>query len=133
MIKVDDLGAARDFYRDRLGLAELWRDDSQPAIGMGFPESDAEIVLHRMDLPNPIDVHYLVNDVDRSVRVLREQGVRIVQEPFDIPVGRQHRQHPRHVEGPAELRRLRCKRYYDYAILPPKPDGVIRTGQRITR
>ena len=88
MVRVNDLDQARDFYRDRLGLAELWRDDSQPAIGMGFPESDAEIVLHLMDLPARIDVHYLVDDVERSVHELREQGVHIVQEPFDIPIGR---------------------------------------------
>jgi catechol 2,3-dioxygenase-like lactoylglutathione lyase family enzyme len=88
MVKVEDLDQAREFYRDRLGLVELWRDDSEPAIGMGFPESDAEIVLHRMDLPARIDVHYLVDDVDGSVDELREQGVHIVQGPFDIPIGR---------------------------------------------
>jgi catechol 2,3-dioxygenase-like lactoylglutathione lyase family enzyme len=58
MVKVDNLGQARDFYRDRLALNELWRDDSQPAIGMGFPESNADIVLHMMDLPARIDVYY---------------------------------------------------------------------------
>jgi predicted enzyme related to lactoylglutathione lyase len=83
MVKVNDLNQARDFYRDRLGLAELWRDDSQPAIGMGFPESDAEIVL-----PARIDVHYLVDDVERSVHELRQRGVHIVKEPFDIPIGK---------------------------------------------
>lgn len=88
MVKVDNLDQARDFYRDRLGLSELWRDDSQPAIGMGFPESDAEIVLHLMHLSARIDVHYLVDDVDRSVHELREQGVHIVEEPFDIPIGK---------------------------------------------
>jgi predicted enzyme related to lactoylglutathione lyase len=88
MVKVNDLEQARDFYRDRLGMTELWRDDSEPAIGMGFPESDAEIVLHLMDLPAGINVHYLVDDVERSVRELRVQGVRIVEEPFNIPIGK---------------------------------------------
>ena len=88
MVKVDDLNQARDFYRDRLGLSELWHDDSQPAIGLGFPESDAEIVLHLMDLPAHIHVHYLVDDVERSVRELRQQGVYIAEEPFDIPTGK---------------------------------------------
>ena len=88
MIRVGDLDTARDFYRDHLGLVELWRDDSEPAIGMGFPESDAEIVLHSIDLPARVDVTYLVEDVERSIRELRAGGAEVVREPFDIAIGK---------------------------------------------
>ncbi|OGO52506.1 MAG: hypothetical protein A2148_08380 [Chloroflexi bacterium RBG_16_68_14] len=88
MVRVDDLDQARDFYRDRLGLIELWRDDSEPAVGMRFPESDAEIVLHMMELPQRIEVHYLVDSVERSIGELRAHGVKVVRQPFDVAIGK---------------------------------------------
>ena len=44
-IPVADLDAALAFYRDGLGHALIWRDDS--AAGLRLPDSDAELVLHR--------------------------------------------------------------------------------------
>jgi lactoylglutathione lyase len=88
MVRVDDLERARCFYVERLGLSERWRDDSQPSIGMGFPDSDAELVLHTMDLPFRIEVTYLVDDVVASINELKAQGVQVVREPFEIPIGK---------------------------------------------
>ena len=85
MIRVDDLKAATDYYSEVFGLRPLWRDEL--SVGLGFPETDAEIVLHRNpDLPNP-DVHYLVDSVGEAVRLFHEKGCQILVEPFDIPIG----------------------------------------------
>ena len=86
MIRVADLEAATAYYSEVFGLRPLWRDEL--SVGMGFPETDAEIVLHCIpDLPNPVDVHYLVDSVEEAVRLFREKGCQVLVEPFDIPIG----------------------------------------------
>jgi lactoylglutathione lyase len=87
MIYVDNVDAAIAFYSRVLGLRPLWRDEQ--SVGMGFPESDAEIVLHDdATLPAKIDVHYLVDDVEQAVATLRTEGCTILIEPFDIVIGK---------------------------------------------
>ena len=87
MIRVEDLEAATVYYSDVFGLRRLWQDET--SVGMGFAEQDAEIVLHRNpEVPSPVDVYYLVDDVVCSVRILRENGCRVLSEPFDIPIGK---------------------------------------------
>jgi lactoylglutathione lyase len=87
MIRVADLEVATTYYSEVFGLRALWRDGL--SVGMGFPETDAEIVLHcNPDLPNPVDVHYLVDDVQEAVRLFREKGCQVLVEPFDIPIGK---------------------------------------------
>ena len=44
MIRVEDVKAAASYYTDVFGLCPKWSDES--SIGLGFQESDAEIVLH---------------------------------------------------------------------------------------
>ncbi|MFF5291183.1 VOC family protein [Paractinoplanes globisporus] len=85
MVRVDDLDAASRFYGRMLGLRELWRDEA--SVGMGLPETDAEVVLHTMDLPAGQSVHYLVDDVRASVASWREDGLDVRVEPFEIVVG----------------------------------------------
>ena len=87
MIRVEDPEAAAVYYSDVFGLRRIWQDET--SVGLGFPEQDAEVVLHRNpDVPSPVDVHYLVDDVVCSVRILRENGCRVLSEPFDIPIGK---------------------------------------------
>ncbi|MCU7722798.1 VOC family protein [Actinoplanes sp. KI2] len=85
LVRVDDLAAASRFYAERLGLRELWRDES--SAGMGLPETDAEVVLHTMDLPPAHAVHYLVEDVRAAAASWRESGLEVRTEPFEIAVG----------------------------------------------
>ena len=87
MIRVEDPEAAAVYYSDVFGLRRFWQDET--SVGLGFPETDAEVVLHRNpDIPSPVDVHYLVDDVVCSVRVLRENGCTVLAEPFDILIGK---------------------------------------------
>jgi lactoylglutathione lyase len=86
MVRVNDLELATRFYADVLGLKRLWQDDT--SVGMGMPETDAEIVLHTMDLPGDIGVHYLVDDVVTAVQTLAANGCSIREAPFDVAIGK---------------------------------------------
>jgi predicted enzyme related to lactoylglutathione lyase len=87
MIRVDNPAAAEKFYTEVFGLRTSWRHGG--SIGLRFPETDVEIVLHsRSDIPNRVEVHYLVDDVVAAVKTYAEKGCRIVVEPFDILMGK---------------------------------------------
>lgn len=86
MIKVDDLETATKYYTDVFGLHPIWQDDT--SIGLGFPETDAEIVLHcDPNIPSKIEVYYLVDNVPSAVQALAQKGCTILVAPFDIPIG----------------------------------------------
>lgn len=88
MVKVDDPETARDFYGRVLGMREVWSDVAEGSIGLRFPDSDAEIVLHRMDsIPTKVDVTYLVEDVARAVETLQREGCTVIASPFDVAIG----------------------------------------------
>jgi len=87
MIRVEDVAAAARYYERVFGLAPQWSSDG--AIGLRFPDSDAEIVLHsEADIPGPVEVHYLVDDVLAAVDTCTSQGCAILTPPFDITVGK---------------------------------------------
>ena len=67
MIRVADGRAAAEFYTRVFGLRRSWEDDT--AIGLVFPESDAEIVVHTdADIPSDVKVHYLMDDVVEATK-----------------------------------------------------------------
>ena len=87
MIYVDTLEPAVDFYSRVYGLRPLWRDEH--SVGLGFPQTDAEIVLHNdASLPAKVEVHYLVDDVEAAVAALRNAGCTVLVEPFAIVIGK---------------------------------------------
>lgn len=82
LVRVDALDAGVDFYTRACGLRVLWRDAS--SVGLGMPETDAEVVLHTStDVPDGA-VHYLVDDVRAAVAAW-DGAVRVA--PFEIAVG----------------------------------------------
>jgi hypothetical protein len=47
-----------------LGMRQVWSDQAEGSIGRRFPDSDAEIVLHRIaSIPAKVHVVYLVDGV----------------------------------------------------------------------
>lgn len=87
MIRVDDVASAEKFYSDVFGLKPLWREAG--TVGMGMPETDAEIVLHNNpDIPNKVEVHYLVDDVVAAVKSYGEKGCRVLVAPFEVLIGK---------------------------------------------
>jgi len=83
MVRVPDLAAASEFYTRSFGLRRLWADET--SVGLGLAETDAEVVLHTMDLAADEAVYYLVDDVDAAAS---QYTGRIRTPPFDIAVGR---------------------------------------------
>ncbi len=87
MIRVNDIKAAAAYYAKVFGLQPQWRADD--SIGLVFPESDAEIVLHcDLNIPSSVEVHYLVENVIAAVANYAAQGCRVLVEPFDIAIGK---------------------------------------------
>src|SRR5260370_32893197 len=87
MIRMDDVVAGERFYSDVFGLRPVWREGG--SVGMGMPETDAEVVLHNSAaIPNKVEVHYLVDDVVAAVKSYAEKGCRILVPPFDVVIGK---------------------------------------------
>ena len=87
MIRVDDIEAAAHYYAEVFGLHPQWSGDD--SIGLMFPESDTEIVLHRnLDIPSSVEVHYLVDDVVAAVANYAAKGCHVLVEPFGITIGK---------------------------------------------
>jgi catechol 2,3-dioxygenase-like lactoylglutathione lyase family enzyme len=83
LLRVADLDAAIAFYCDGLGHPLLWRDEQ--AAGFALPETDAELVVHLSVGP---ETDILVEDVESAVAAFVEAGGEIVEQPFDIAIGR---------------------------------------------
>jgi predicted enzyme related to lactoylglutathione lyase len=86
MIRVPDLETGAHFYEQTCGLRRLWSDTS--SVGLAMSDTDAEIVVHTMDLPREWGVHFLVDDVVAVVGHLVGNGSQVIEGPFEIPVGR---------------------------------------------
>ncbi len=87
MIRVEEVTAAAAYYATVFGLHPQWSGDS--SIGLVFPESDAEIVLHcDPNIPSSVEVYYLVDDVVSAISQYAAQGCQVLVPPFDITVGK---------------------------------------------
>ena len=87
MIRVENLEAAKEYYTEVFGLRPIWGDES--SIGLGFPETDAEIVLHtESDIPSNVEVYFLVDNVESAVKELQTRDCTTIVGPFDISIGK---------------------------------------------
>ena len=87
MIRVNAVEAAADYYANVFGLQPLWSGDG--SIGLALPETNAEIVLHNdPNIPSPVEVYYLVDDVVTAVGHYTDQGCDVLVPPFDITIGK---------------------------------------------
>ncbi len=88
MYYTNDLEKSAGFYRDILGLHQAWSDAKNRMIGLKFPESEVEIVLHTdTSLPNP-NPSYLVENVDIFCSWYRNKGYQIDLEPIEVRCGK---------------------------------------------
>jgi lactoylglutathione lyase len=87
MIRVADVEAVANYYAKVFGLRPIWSGDG--SMGLAFPETDAEIVLHcDRNIPSSVEVYYLVNDVVVAVDHFEAQGCQVLVDPFDIAIGK---------------------------------------------
>jgi predicted enzyme related to lactoylglutathione lyase len=84
-VRVPDLDRGLRFYQDALGHKLKWRNDDIGQAGLWMPQTDTEVVLStQMDYaPN-----WLVASADEAAREIAGNGGRMLDGPFDIPVGR---------------------------------------------
>ena len=85
-VPVPDIDAGLRFYASALGHPLRWRHDAIGQAGLGLPDSDTELVLSTGERPS--EPNWLVESADAAAERFHAAGGRIVQEPFDIPVGR---------------------------------------------
>ena len=91
MVHVQDAAAAAAYYVRVSGLRPPWTEttSAHTMVGPGFPETDAELVLHTdAGIPHSVEVHYLVDDVAAAVEQLRAEGCAISVPPFAITIGK---------------------------------------------
>lgn len=89
LIRVDDVSEALHFYSDVFGLKPIWEDERAGQAGLLFPESDSEVVLHTdPNIPGQVEVHYLVDDVERALQKYTAQGCSILAGPFHARMGK---------------------------------------------
>jgi len=87
---VDDLDAARAFYRDTLGLAELWNWND---VALGY-DVGVTLIIERTDGGHPAEVGRFaglsleVADIDAEHQRLTSAGVEFTHPPTKQPWGR---------------------------------------------
>lgn len=83
-LAVDDLEAALEFYRDKLGHKLVWRTETH--AGLAFGDGVTEIVIGQLKHGNETDikVESAIEAADRFVA----SGGSIVAGPFDIAIGK---------------------------------------------
>ena len=84
-VRVPDLESGLEFYRDRLGHEVVWRNDGIGQVGLRLAEGDTEIVLTTELEYAP---SWLVDFADEAAEEIERAGGRVIEQPFDIPVGR---------------------------------------------
>ena len=88
MLFVSDLEGSANFYRDILGLRQVWNDQEHGMIGFTFQESDLEVVIHSdSSIPNP-SVSFLVKNVEEFCEEYKKKGYNVVKEPFEVRCGK---------------------------------------------
>jgi lactoylglutathione lyase len=87
MIRVSSVETAAAYYTKVFGLRAIWSGDG--SIGLAFPESDAEIVLHNdPNIPSGVEVYYVVDSVRAAVANVSAEGCEVLVAPFDIRIGK---------------------------------------------
>jgi len=84
-VPVPDLDAGLRFYSAALGHPLNWRNDERGQAGLRLPEGDTELVL-ATDLG--YEPNWLVDSADAAAERVQAAGGRVLNGPFDLPVGR---------------------------------------------
>jgi lactoylglutathione lyase len=87
VLYVSQIERAARFYRDQLGLEQVYENEGRVALQCGA----TRLFLHPTDEsergPWNIELYFQVEDVDDVVSRLRTQGVGVLLEPTDEPWG----------------------------------------------
>ena len=88
MYSVKNLVESARFYKDVLGLKQVWIDTKRKMIGFQLLESDSEIVITSdVKLPK-FDYSYLVENVELFCHKFKRQGFRLELKPTEVRCGK---------------------------------------------
>ena len=81
---VSDLDEGIEYYCGSLGLKLLWR--AETTVGLGMENTTTEVVLQtdRKKMNVDFKVDSVINSIDRIVNA----GGKVIDGPFDIPIGK---------------------------------------------
>ena len=81
---VSDLDEGIEYYCSSLGLKLLWR--AETTVGLGMENGTTEVVLQtdRKKMNVDFKVESVINSIDRIVNA----GGKVIDGPFDIPIGK---------------------------------------------
>ncbi|MFW9824573.1 MAG: VOC family protein [Candidatus Thorarchaeota archaeon] len=83
-VPVPSIEEGLDFYRKSLGHQLIWRTDT--AVGLKFPESEVELVIHIEG--DELETDIKVQSTEKAALHFKEAGGSILKSPFDIPIGK---------------------------------------------
>ena len=87
VLYVSQVERAARFYRDQLGLEQVYEDDGRVALQCG----PTRLFLHPTEEsergPWNVELYFHVDDVDAAIARLRAQGVGVLLEPINEPWG----------------------------------------------
>ena len=81
---VTDLNDGMEYYCKNLGMKLLWR--SETSVGLGMENGETEVVLQTDR--NRMNVDFKVESVVDSLDKIIKAGGKIIDGPFDIPIGK---------------------------------------------
>lgn len=86
---VSDVERAARFYRDQLGLQQVYENEARDRVGVQC--GPTRLFLHPTEEtergPWNVELYFQVEDVDEVVSRLRAQGVGVLLEPTEEPWG----------------------------------------------
>jgi len=83
-IPVSTLDDGIDFYSKKMGHELIWRTET--AVGLRLQEDQSEIVLYSGE--EGLEIDFQVPNVYEAVREFTNAGGKLVNGPFDIPIGK---------------------------------------------
>ena len=82
----DDLDAAKEFYRNRLGLDIKFDFSEKGMVAFKVGDNEPAIILRKGENVRPA-IWLTVDNVRQAHKELKEKGIQFLGEPFEIPTG----------------------------------------------
>ena len=82
----DDLDAAKEFYKNKLGLDIKFDFSEMGMIAFKVGDNEPAIILRKDENVKPA-IWLTVDNVQQAYKELKEKGIQFLSEPFEIPTG----------------------------------------------
>lgn len=82
----DDLDAAKEFYKDKLGLDIKFDFSEKGMVAFTVGDNEPAIILRKGENARPA-IWLTVDNVKQAYKELQDKGVQFLGEPFEIATG----------------------------------------------